>query len=178
MNRYLLPIICLMVSSVVVTGSSQETNTNDWHPNTKLLDLVARQRDPLAGDAGSTLAHDVKRFYELLRDKQWHDTYELRAKVFRELVPESDYLVKAKEGEKRWGLANYEVLSIDLQKCYGSTNVDQATLICKFTELPDHANSYSTVWWHKEDGVWKCLSAGPKNLDIFDGVILPAVDWR
>jgi hypothetical protein len=177
MNRYHL-IICLIVSSVVVTGCSQETNTNDWHPNTRLLDLAVRDHDPFTGDAGSTLAHDVKRFYQLLRDKQWHETYELRAKAFREDTPEADYLTTAKKAEKIWGLVNYEVLSVKFQNSPETTNVDEAILICKFTELPDYAVSYSTVFWHKEDGGWKCLSAGPFKLDIFSGTRTPIIDWR
>jgi hypothetical protein len=129
-------------------------------------------------DAASTLAHDLKRFYQLLRDKQWHETYELRAKAFREDVRESDYLAEAKNAEKHWGLVNYDVLSAGFQNAYGSTNVDEAILICKFTELPDYAVSYSTVFWHKEDGVWKCLSAGPRKLGIFRGTRPPIIDWR
>src|SRR5580704_12419910 len=111
MNRYRLSIICLIVSSFVVTGCSQETNTNDWHPNTRLLDLAAREHDQFMGDAGNTLARDVKNFYQLLRYKNWHETYELRAKAFREDTLESDYLATAKKSEKVWGLVNYDVLN-------------------------------------------------------------------
>lgn len=172
-------VACVILVSGVGAAYSQETSTNDWHPNTKLLDLAARHPDSFTGDAGSTLARDVKNFYQLLRDKKWHETYELRAKVYREARLESDYLAEAKRAEKLWGLVNYEVLSLQFQKSIpGATNVDEAVLICKFTELPDNAVSYSTVYWHKEDGVWKCLSAGPKNLEIFDGIILPGIDWR
>jgi hypothetical protein len=178
MNHYHFPIICLIVASVGAAAFAQETSTNYWHPNTKLLDLAARQHDRFTGDAGSTLAHDVKRFYQLLRDKKWHQTYELRAKVFRKDIPESDYLAEALKAEKIWGLVNYEVLSLQFQNSYGSTNVDEAVLICKFTELPDHADSYSTVYWHKEEGVWKCLSAGPFKLSIFRGTRPPIIDWN
>ena len=93
-------VVCVIVASVGATAYAQAASTNDWHPNTKLLDLAARQHDQFTGDAGSTLAHDVKRFYQLLRDKQWHETYELRAKAFREDVLESNYLAEAKKGEK------------------------------------------------------------------------------
>jgi hypothetical protein len=179
MNRHHLLIICLIVMSVAIVARSQETNTNDWHPNTRLLDLAARRHDSFEGDAGSTLARDVKKFYELLRDKKWHETYELRAKCFREDMLETDYLAEAIKYENIWGLVNYEVLSLGFQNSIpDSTNLDQAILICKFTELPDKAVSYSTVYWHKEDGVWKCLSAGPSKLSIFTGLRLPFVDWR
>jgi hypothetical protein len=178
MNRYHLRIICLFLAAVVGAAFAQETSTNNWHPNTKLLDLGAKQNDPFMGDAGSTLARDVKHFYQVLRDKQWKETYQLRAKVFRKDVLESDYLAKAKKAEKIWGLVNYDVLSVKFQSSYGATNVDEAILICKFTELPDYDESYSTVFWHKEDGVWKCLSAGPYKLDIFQGTRLPIIDWR
>ncbi len=195
MNRYHLPIICLIVSSAVSAAYSQEASTNDWHPrirllnfqegstnswrpNTRLLDIFARQHDPLTGDAGSTLAHDVKQFYQLLRDKKWHKTYEMRAKVFRKDMPETDYLATAIRSEKLWGLVNYEVLAISIGNSYGSTNADEAVLICKFIELPDYADSYSTVYWHKEEGVWKCLTAGPFKLDIFKATRAPIIDWR
>jgi hypothetical protein len=178
MNRYNLPKICLIAMSVVCAAHSQETSTNDWHANASLLDETAKYADPVMMDAASTLAHDLKRFYQLLRDKQWHESYELRAKAFREVVRESDYLAEAKNAEKLWGLVNYDVLSVEFRSSYGSTNVDEAILICKFTELPDYEVSYSTVWWHKEDGVWKCLSAGPRKLSIFREVPLPFVDWR
>jgi hypothetical protein len=129
-------------------------------------------------DAASTLTHDLKRFYQLLRDKQWHETYELRAKAYREDVRESDYLAGAKKAEKLWGLVNYDVLSAGFENSSDGTNLDQATLICKFTELPDYAVSYSTVFWHKEDGVWKCLSASPRKLGIFRETRPPIIDWR
>ena len=178
MNRYHLPIICLILASVVGAAYSQQTSTNDWHPNTRLLDLAARQHDPFTGDAGSTLARDVKKFYQLLRDKKWHETYERRAKAFREDTPETDYLATAIKAENMWGLVNYEVLSINFQNSEPTNDVDTAILICKFTELPDHADSYSTVFWHKEEGVWKCLSAGPFKLSIFEGTRPPIIDWR
>jgi hypothetical protein len=179
MNRYNLSIICLILSSIVVGAYAQGTSTNDWHPNTRLLDLAAREHDSFEGDAGRTLARDVKKFYELLRDKKWHETYELRAKAFREDMLETDYLAEAIKQENRWGLVNYEVLSLGFQNSIpDSTNLDQAILICKFTELPDNVVSYSTVYWHKEDGVWKCLSAGPSNLSISEGTRVPFIDWR
>jgi hypothetical protein len=178
MNHYHLPIICLIAASVVCVPDSQGIDTNVWHPNTQKLDLMAKIHDPAMMDAGSTLAHDVKRFYELLRDKQWHETYELRARAFRKDVSESDYLAEAKKAEKLWGLVNYDVLTVGLRSSPGSTNCDEAILICKFTELPDSAESYSTVFWHKEEGVWKCLSAGPFKLSIFDGTRPPTIDWR
>jgi hypothetical protein len=178
MNHYHLPIIFLIAASVVCTADAQETNRNSWHANASILDETAKHADPVMRDAARTLAHDVNSFYQLLQDKQWHKTYELRAKVFRETVRESDYLAEAINAEKLWGLVSYDVLSGEFRNSYGSTNVDEAILICKFTELPDYAVSYSTVWWHKEDGVWKCLSAGPRKLSIFREVPLPFVDWR
>jgi len=129
-------------------------------------------------DAESTLAHDLKRFYQLLRDKQWHEAYELRAKAFREVVLETYYLAEVKKADEHWGLVNYDILSVEFSNSIGGTNLDQAILICKFTELPDYAVSYSTVFWHKEDGVWKCLSAGPRKLSIFMGTRPPMIDWR
>jgi len=174
---FMASVVCLIIGSVLGVAYSQETSTNDWHPNTKLLDLSAR-RHAQSGDIGSTLAHDVKRFYELLRDKKWHQTYELRAKAFREDMLEADYLAEAIKNENRWGLVDYEVLSLGFSNSVDSTNLDQAVLICKFTELPGHEVSYSTVYWHREEGVWKCLSAGPSKLDIFRGLRPPIIDWR
>ena len=178
MKQQFLLFIFLSALTIATAVYSQETSTNDWNPNTKKLDFIAKHPDPFMGDAGSTLAHDVKRFYQLLRDKKWHQTYELRAKCFREDMLESDYLAEAMKYEDKWGLVNYEVLSVQFRNSIGSTNVDEAILICKFTELPDYAESYSTVWWHKEDGVWKCLSAGPFKLSIFRETRLPFVDWK
>jgi hypothetical protein len=178
MNRYHLPIICLIAAAGLCAADAQVTNSNLWHPNTDKLDLAAKHPDQFTMDAGSTLAHDVKSFYQLLRDKQWHETYEQRAKAFREYVSEIDYLAEASKAEKRWGLVNYDVLSVNFSNSYGSTNLDQAMLICRFIELPDYAESYSTVFWHKEDGVWKCLSAGPFKLDIFRGTRPPIIDWN
>lgn len=171
--------ICLIATSIVCAAHSQGVITNDWHPDTHRFDDLAKFHDPFLGDAAATLPHDVKRFYQLLRDKKWHETYELRAKAFRESVSESDYLAEAKKFGKSWGLVNYEVLSINFENSIpDTTNMDQATLICKFTELPGHTDSYSTVFWHKEDGIWRCLSAGPHNLPIFNGMRAPFVDWR
>ena len=175
MNHYHIPIICLIAASVVCAADAQE---KDWHPNTSILDETAKYADPVMMDAASTLAHDLKRFYQLLRDKQWHETYELRAKAFRKDVRESDFLAEAKKAEKLWGLANYDVLSANFRNSYGSTNIDEAILICKFTELPGYGVTYSTVFWHKEDGVWKCLSAGPRKLSIFRETRPPIIDWR
>ena len=177
MNDRRIPIICLIMASLVYVGNSQEINTNDWRPDTKNLDFAAKHGDSAAKDRASTLAHDLKRFYQLLRDKQWHETYELRAKAFRKLVPESVYLAGAKKAEKIWGLVDYDVLSVEFQSFEGATNMNQAMVICKFTELPDSAVSYSTVFWHKEDGVWKCLSAGPNKLSIFHAMTLPIINW-
>ena len=174
MNRYHLLIVSLITALGVVTTYSQQTSTNAWHPDTRLLDLSAKDYE---GSDASTLAHDVERFYQLLRDKKWPETYELRAKCFREASSESDYLADAKKYGKLWGLSNYDVLSVSFQKMSGS-DIDVAILICRFTELPDNAVSYSTVYWHREDGVWKCLSAGPSNLPIFEGTREPYVDWR
>jgi hypothetical protein len=176
MSHYHLPAICLMALSIVCTASSQQLKTNDWHPDTRKLDDTAKFHDP--SDTRSKLARDVKRFYQLLRDKQWHETYEQRAKAFREDIPETDYLVKAKKAEKLWGLLNYDVLSIQFLGDYGATNYDEAMLICRFTEVPNYEVSYSTVFWHYEDGVWKCMSAGPCKLDIFEGTRPPFIDWR
>jgi hypothetical protein len=178
MNHYYLPIICLIAASVVCAAHAQEINVRSWHANTRILDETAKHADPVTMDAASTLARDMTRFYQLLRDKQWHETYELRARAFREDVRESDYLTEAKQAEKLWGLVNYDVLSAAFQNSYGGTNVDQAIVICKFTELPDYVVSYSTVFWHKEGGVWKCLSAGPHRLGIFRGTRPPIIDWK
>jgi hypothetical protein len=181
MNRFHIPIICLIASSIVVAVFAQETSTNDWHPNTKLLDSIAKQNDPFMdmGDAGSTLARDAENFYQLLHDKKWHETYELHAKAFREDNRESDYLTTAKKIENKWSLVNYEILNVQFYNSYGSTNTDEAILICKFKELRDYEDSYSTVYWHKEDGVWKCLSAGPSKFSIFEGATRPPIiDWR
>lgn len=174
MNSYRLLIISLIAALGVATAYSQQTSTNDWHPDTRLLDLSARDHE---GSDASALAHDVERFYQALRDKKWPETYELRAKCFREGSPESNYLAEAKEYGKIWGLENYDVLSVELQRMAGS-NYEVAVLICRFTELPDDSVSYSTVYWHREDGVWRCLSAGPKNLPIFEATRLPYVDWQ
>jgi hypothetical protein len=178
MKHYYGTIICLIAASVVCAADAQEIDKHSWHSNTSILDEAAKHADPDMMDAASTLAHDLKRFYQLLRDKKWHETYGLRAKVFREAVQESDYLAEAKKAEKLWGLVNYEVLSANFRNSIGSTNIDEAILICKFTELPDYTVSYSTVWWHKEDGVWKCLSAGPRKLSIFRETRPPFIDWR
>jgi hypothetical protein len=177
MNDYHLPIICVIAASVVCAADAQVTNRNYWHPTSR-LDEAAKHADPVMMDAASTLVHDLKRFYQLLRDKQWHETYELHAKAFREDVRESDYLAEAKKAEKLWGLVNYDVLSSEFQNSPGGTNFDQAILICKFIEFPDYAVSYSTVFWHKEDGVWKCLSAGPFKLSMFRGTRPPIIDWK
>jgi hypothetical protein len=159
------------------------TNLFKWSPNTERLDLIAKladegMGDPHKRDSAITLARDVKKFYQLLRDKQWPETYELRAKAFRKDIPKSDYLAETRKAEKIWGLVNYEVLSVGFSNSLESTNIDQAELICKFVELPDYATSYSTVFWHREDGVWRCLSAGPFKLDIFRGTRPPFIDWR
>jgi hypothetical protein len=163
--------------------ATNSTSVTKWSPNTEKLDLIAKldaqgMGDPRKGDSAITLARDVKKFYQLLRDKQWPETYELRAKAFRHDVLKSDYLAEARKAEKIWGLVNYEVLSVGFSNSLGSTNIDEAALICKFVELPDYATSYSTVFWHREDGVWKCLSAGPFKLDIFRGTRPPFIDWR
>jgi len=178
MNHYHLGIIGLIIATLVRVSDAQETNTNYWHPNTRLLDEGAKDTDPVTGDSSRTLAHDVKRFYQSLHDKHWDATYQLRAKAFREVVLESDYIQDVKKAEKRWGLVNYEVLDVEFQNSPPGTNIDVAILICKFTELPDYAVSYSTVFWHKEDGVWKCLSAGPQKLSIFRATRPPIIDWR
>lgn len=179
MKRYYLTIICFLVAAAFrYEAEAQEIGKHIWHPTTNKLDEAAKYADPVTKDAATTLAHDVKAFYQLLHDKQWHKTYELRAKAFREDCPEPPYLAEAKLYEKRWGLVNYDVLSVEVRNSIGSTNFDEATLICKFTELPDYAVSYSTVFWHKEDGVWKCLSAGPFKLSIFRATRPPIIDWR
>lgn len=179
MNRCHLLIACLVAGLSACSADSQGISTNNWHPDTHRFDDLAKFHDPLLGDSAATLPHDVKRFYQLLRDKKWHETYELRAKAFRESVSESDYLAEAKQFGKSWGLVNYEVLSINFENSIpDTTNLDEAVLICKFTELPGPMDSYSTVYWHREEGVWRCLSAGPHNLPIFNGMRAPFVDWR
>lgn len=171
-------IVWLTLISLVDATHAQEVRTNAWHPDTKKLNEAAKYADPVTRDAASTLAHDVTNFYQLLRDKKWHETYDLRAKAFREDVRETDYLGEATKYEDKWGLVNYEVLSVGFSNTIGSTNVDQAVLICRFIELPDYAVSYSSVFWHREDGVWKCLSAGPRKLGIFRQTRPPIIDWR
>lgn len=178
MKDYHLPITLLIAASVVCAADGQIINSNSWHPNTSILDETAKHADPVTSDAARTLAQDLRRFYQLLRDKQWRKTYELHARAFRKDVRESDYLAEAKNAERLWGLANYDVLSAGFRNSYGGTNLDEATLICKFTELPDYAVSYSTVFWHREDGVWKCLFAGPRKLGIFRETRPPIIDWR
>ena len=147
-------------------------------PITRRLDESAEHGDPTSKEAASTLARDLKRFYELLRDKKWSETYEMRAGVFRKIVPKSYYLAEAQKAQKFWALVSYEVLSVEFRSFQGRTNIDEAILICKFTELPGRHVSYSTVFWHKEDGVWKCLSAGPRKLSIFNGTTPPMIDWK
>jgi hypothetical protein len=163
---------------ITLPVGAQETNGVSWHFNTSVLDDLTKYGRPAAKTAGSTLAHDVKRFYQLLRDKQWQETYELHAKAFREVVSEVYYTTTAKLEAQPWELVSYEVLSCQLRNALGSTNIDEAALICKFAELPYYAETYSTVFWHKEDGVWKCLSAGPHKLSIFNEVKVPFIDWR
>lgn len=176
MIHYRLTFVCLIAMSMTFVGFSQ--TGNGWRPNTRLLDIAAKADVSPTDDAKRALAHDVKTFYELLREKQWRKTYELRAKVFREDTPEDEYVSEGLQVEKSWGLANYEVLSLEFDKTPGSKSVDQAVLICKFTTLPDSAVNYSTVYWHREDGVWKCLSAGPSGPSIFYGTRPPYIDWQ
>jgi len=69
---------CVILSSAVGIAYSQQATTNTlhfkpfgtnyWHPNTKRLDVDMGRPDPILGDAGITLARDVKNFYQLLRD--------------------------------------------------------------------------------------------------------------
>ena len=176
MNAYHFQIICLISASVVFTSGAQETN--NWHANTSLLDFNANHGDPAMREAASSLAHDVKIFYQSLRDRQWHKSYVMHAKVYRDLVMEPTYLAETIKYENIWSLVNYDVLSDQFSNTLDSTNINQAILICKFTELPDNEVTYSTVWWHKEDGGWKCLSAGPRKLSVFREMIAPYVDWR
>jgi hypothetical protein len=178
-QRSTISLAACLIALFVIGAQAQQASTNSWHPNTKLLGSDAsRPPDPFTGDAATTLAHDVKQFYELLRDKQWIQTYKSRAKAFREDISEDQYLAEVKERGELWGLANYDVLSVTFRSSISSTNVDEAILICKFTELPAHSVSYSTVFWHREDGAWKCLSAGPNRLTIFNGTRVPTIDWR
>jgi hypothetical protein len=176
MNTYHWQILCLITTSFVFAANAQETN--DWHANTSLLDFNAKHGDPAMREASSSLARDVKVFYQSLRDKQWHKSYVMHAKVYRDIVMEPTYLAETIKYENIWGLVNYDVLSIQFRHTYDSTNINEGILICKFTELPDYAVAYSTVWWHKEEGGWKCLSAGPIKLSAFKEIISPFVDWR
>ena len=175
--KFRLQFFCALILLMCCSVGAQIANTNDWHPNTRLLDMTPTSRDANGEYAETSLSRDVKKFYLALRDKQWHDTYMMRAKAFREDMPESEYLEFARKGEKKWGLVNYEVLSLELDS-FQTNDADVAILICKFTELPRKRDTYSTVFWHKEEGVWKCLSAGPRNLIIFDGTRTPIIDWR
>jgi len=174
MKSISIPFALCIVAALFISAIGAEVGkVVAWSPNTEKLDLAAKFHD-----SGVTLARDVKRFYQLLRDKQWLETYNLRAKAFRNDFPEADYLTKARNAEKSWGLANYEVLSVVFRNTRGEADPNEAVLICKFVELPDYEISYSTVFWHKEDGVWKCLSAGPLKLSIFHGTRPPIIDWR
>jgi hypothetical protein len=130
---------------------------NNWSPNTENLELAAADDPSIA-----SLDHDVKHFYELLRNRDWKATYKLRSKTFRKDFPEATYLTLANQEGMQWGLSNYDVLSV---KTYNSAS---ATIIFKFTELPGPLTSYAAVDWHREeDGVWRCDSAGPDRLTIF-----------
>jgi hypothetical protein len=174
MKGFLALLVTFLVSvSFIRAGDGESSKVPSWSPNTEKLDLAAK-----FDDSGVTLARYVKRFYQLLRDKRWLETYELRAKAFRNDFSEADYLEKARTSEKTWGLVNYDVLSVKFSNSLGSTDVDEAVLICRFVELPEYATSYSTVFWHKENGVWRCLSAGPVKLDIFQATRPTLIDWR
>jgi hypothetical protein len=178
MNSNYFQIVFLIIATVVCPANAQQTNEDYWHPNTSILDELAQHTNPAMMDASSALVHDLKRYYQLLRDKKWKETYELSAKAFQEDVQESDYVARAINAESRWGLVNYDVLSAEFRSEINSTNLDEAILICKFTELPNYKVSYSTVFWHKEGGVWRCLSAGPRTLGVLRETRLPIVDWR
>jgi hypothetical protein len=190
MHYYRLQLICLIVMSVIGSARAQNTNTNHfqmvqilhantvvpWNPNTRLLDLPAQRQRSFEQDR--ILAIDVENFYLALRDKKWPETYKGRARAFQEDFPATEYLAEAINSGKRWGLANYEVLSATLMNSGPTNDMDVAILICKFTELPLYTDSYSTVYWHREDGHWKCLSAGPHGLGIFGATRPPIIDWR
>lgn len=179
MKNYCLSIICLIAAWIACLADAQEINTNYWNPDTKRLDLSAKHiSDPEWRDATITLERDLTRFYQLLRDKQWHETYKLRAKAYRHDVPERHYIAQAKLFGKEWGLANYDVLAVRFENAVNETNIGQAVLICKFVELPGYVTSYATVYWHREDGIWKCMSAGPSNLPICSGTRPPFMDWQ
>jgi hypothetical protein len=178
MNRQFFLNTLIIAGLLACSGLSLQADTNSWRANTRKLDESAKVQNPITLDAASTLAHDLKKFYELLRDKKWHETYEFRAKAFREDVSEANYIAEVKEAEKEWGLVSYDVLSVHFVASPGATNIDEAILICRFKELPDNSESYSTVFWHKEDGGWKCLSAGPHKLSAFDGTRPPVIDWK
>jgi hypothetical protein len=160
------------------TAYARGADTNEWHPNTELLDLITKRHYPSGEDREKSLALDVETFYIALRDKRWQETYELRANAFREDFSEQEYLAIAKQNETTWALINYEILSVSIQNSAPTSGRDMAILICKFTELPGNKDTYSTVFWHKEAGKWKCLSAGPHNLSIFSGTRPPLIDWR
>ena len=177
MKLYRFPIVILIAAFFAGATECQETHTN-WNPNSKKLAEAAKYADPITMDAASILERDLTRFYELLHDKKWRETYQLRAKAFQEDFPETDYLAAAKKEEKLWGLVSYDVLSVNFETTYGSTNVDQAMLVCKFIQLPHNSVSYAAVYWHRENAVWKCLNAGPNNLSISIGTRIPYIDWK
>jgi hypothetical protein len=145
------------VLGVVATSCSHQSNATDtWNPKTERLDQLSLDDTNFA-----SFANDVKKFYELLRKKDWKATYERRWKTFRQDLPEELYLNLAKKEGSNWGLQDFEILSIETH------DSNKATLICKFVELPGSTVVYSTVRWHKEDDIWKCDIAGPSDLTIF-----------
>lgn len=159
---YAIILLCLFVLSAGCSRNAKSGigGTNlalAWNPDTRALD------DMPVNDANCvTLDQDVRKFYDLLREKDWGAAYDFRSKTFKSDFPETTYLNWAQQEATNWELADYEVLSVSR---YGT---DDAALRCKFIELPGPIISYATVNWHKEkDGVWRCNAAGPIKLPIF-----------
>jgi len=155
LSFFLFSIVCSQYANIFnghkldmkSLDAGQANVTNTWNPNTEKLDLSSTMDNHSVG-----LNHDVKMFYELLHKKDWKGTYEYRWKTFRRDIRETDYVNAAREEARKqgaiWELDNYEILTVNR---YGDNN---ATLICKFVEMPGSGISYAAVDWHKEeDGV-------------------------
>jgi hypothetical protein len=106
------------------------------------------------------LDSDVKQFYASLHNKDWRATYNQRWDEFREDFPMRLYLQIADADGAKWELLDYDILSVE------ANGDNEVNLICKYTETFDNI-TYAMVRWRKEDGVWRCDAAGPKELKIF-----------
>jgi hypothetical protein len=169
-------ILCLLTAGVGCSRSANgsgegdqptnQTNTatdiklnanDDWHPDTKDLDLTAREEPEFL-----SLDRDVKNFYELLHNKDWKATYALRWQAFRRVVSEQIYISGCEQELPKWELTDYDILSVHMY------NSDDAIVVCRFIEMPGPTTTYSVVDWRKEkDGVWRCDAAGPGLMRMF-----------